>query len=197
MVKCPSCGVENIPNAERCRLCGKEMARKAPQTDTTKCPHCGTINPGDEMTCSVCRRLLSAKVVVPKERRERNVVHDERPEIQRKPKTKMPIIGGILLSIVGVCLLGALALVTLVSGFDPPEEPDYLSPVMTYMWLAAILIILGAVAALVREWWPLAEVGAIVAFLVSLVFFNLVCMVFAAMSFAALLLISLSRAEFS
>jgi len=190
--------VENLPNAERCRLCGNDMRGRPPQADTTRCPHCGTVNPSDDMTCSVCRRLLSAKIVIPKERRERDIVHDERPEIQRKPKTMMPIIGGVLLAIVGICLMGVLVLaLAIVSTFDLVEEPDYLSGFMAFLWLAAMLVTLGAIAAFARRWWPLAEVGASVAFIVSVLFFNLVCMVFAAISFVALLLISLSRAEFS
>lgn len=197
MAKCPSCGVENLPNAERCRLCGREMRPRPPQTDTTRCPHCGTVNPSDEMTCSVCRRLLSTTVVVPKERRERDVIYYDRPEIPKKPRTSMPMIGGILLLIVGLCTLGFLVLVTLLSVLEFEDSTGILTGFLAFLWIMALLMIVGAVAAFLRKWWPVAELGAVAALILTFAFFNLVCMVFVAMSFAALLLISLSRAEFS
>ncbi len=197
MAKCPSCGVENLPNAERCRLCGKDMRTRPPQTDTTRCPHCGTINPSDEMTCSVCRRLLSATVVVPKERRERDVVYYDRPEITKKPRTSMPLVGGALLLIVGLCTLGFLVLVTLLSVLEFEDSLETLGGFLVLLWIMALLMVVGGVAAFMRKWWPVAELGSVVALILTFAFFNLVCMAFVAMSFAALLLISLSRAEFS
>jgi hypothetical protein len=115
----------------------------------------------------------------------------------KKPRTSMPMIGGILLLIVGLSMLGFLVLVTLLAVLEFGGSLGLLSGFLTLLWFVVALMVIGAVAAFLRRWWPVAELGAVVAFVMTLLFFNLICMVFVAMSFAALLLISLSRAEFS
>lgn len=197
MAACPSCGVENLADAERCRLCGKDLGPRPLDKQTTKCQYCGSLNPSDELTCSVCRRLLSEAVLRPKDRVDRDVVYYPKPETSAKPRTKAPIIGGILLLVVGLGSLGWLVLLTLLSAVAYPEYMEGFSGVLFALWLLVIFMILGAVAAFTRRWWPLASTGGVSALIMTFIFASAFCLIFTGIAFAALLLIALSRREFS
>jgi len=197
MVECPSCGVENPPNAELCRICGKELRAQALDKDAARCPYCGTLNPSDEKTCSVCRRLLSARTHEPKDRITRDVIYYPKPDISAKPRTKTPIIGGILLLFVGLGSLGWTILVTLISVVELPEYREVFAGTVFVMWGLSLFMIVGAVAAFKRVWWPLAVGGAVAALLMTFLFVSAFCLVFTGISFVALLLLVLSKLEFS
>lgn len=125
------------------------------------------------------------------------MVFYEKPDISRKPRTRMPLIGGVLLLIIGLGSLGWLVLVTLLSTISYPEHMVGLSGLFFLAWLMVVVMVVGAVAAFKRMWWPLAELGVVSAFLLTLFWLSPVCLIFTGMAFAAMLLIYLSRAEFS
>ncbi len=71
MIKCPSCGYENVDGTQFCEGCGEELstisasapAASAPAADNandaapanmTKCPACDNLNPADNVVCEVC-----------------------------------------------------------------------------------------------------------------------------------------------
>ena len=69
MIKCPSCGYENVDGTQFCEGCGEELSAvsaapvaAAPisdNADTTptnmvKCPACDNLNPADNVVCEVC-----------------------------------------------------------------------------------------------------------------------------------------------
>ena len=71
MIKCPSCGYENVDGTQFCEGCGEELstisaaapAASAPTADTAndsasgnmiKCPACDNLNPADNVVCEVC-----------------------------------------------------------------------------------------------------------------------------------------------
>ena len=67
MIKCPSCGHENVPGTQFCEGCGEELeqvsgaapsASAAPQA-MIKCPACDNMNPADNVACEVCGAELS------------------------------------------------------------------------------------------------------------------------------------------
>lgn len=61
MIKCSSCGHENVPGTQFCEGCGEELAQDngaasasaAPQA-MVKCPACDNMNPADNVACEVC-----------------------------------------------------------------------------------------------------------------------------------------------
>jgi len=55
LIRCPSCGYRNTPDAKVCRDCGDEL-RLPPHL--ISCPHCGSINPVKESYCIWCHRKL-------------------------------------------------------------------------------------------------------------------------------------------
>lgn len=187
---------QNLPSTDRRRLCGKDMRPRHPQTDTTRCQHCGAINLSDERICSVCRRVLTAAMATLEERYGRNVVFYERPDIPAKPRTKAPIIGGILLLVVGLGSLGLIVLITLLSALAMPQHLEAYSGIFFTLWILVSFMLAGAVAAFKRVWWPLAA-GTGAALLMTFIFASPFCLVFTGVPFVALLLIVLSRREFS
>lgn len=66
MIKCSSCGHENVPGTQFCEGCGEELpqdngaapADAAPQA-MIKCPACDNMNPADNVACEVCGAELS------------------------------------------------------------------------------------------------------------------------------------------
>ena len=67
MMKCSSCGHENVPGTQFCEGCGEELpqdngaaapADAAPQA-MVKCPACDNMNPADNVACEVCGAELS------------------------------------------------------------------------------------------------------------------------------------------
>lgn len=62
MIKCPSCGHENVPGTQFCEGCGEELpqdngaATSAPAAlqSMVKCPACDNMNPADNVACEVC-----------------------------------------------------------------------------------------------------------------------------------------------
>lgn len=184
-------------DAERCRICGKELRPQSSDKDATRCPYCGSLNPSDERTCSVCRRLLTGQVRKPKDRIARDVIYYPKPDISAKPRTKTPIIGGILLLVVGLGSLGWMALLTLLSAVAYPEYLESVSGILFSAWILVVLMILGAVASFKRVWWSLAVAGTVAALFMTFLFASAFCLVFTGISFVALLLIVLSKREFS
>lgn len=68
MIKCPSCGHENVDGTQFCEMCGEELAdaKAAAPAGTPvaggsldaagmiKCPACDNMNPADNLVCEVC-----------------------------------------------------------------------------------------------------------------------------------------------
>ena len=70
MIKCPSCGHENVDGTQFCEMCGEELADAAKAGAPTgvpaaggtsdaaggmiKCPDCDNMNPADNVACEVC-----------------------------------------------------------------------------------------------------------------------------------------------
>ncbi len=70
MIKCPSCGHENVDGTQFCEMCGEELAvaaktAAAPAAGAStaggvapagmiKCPACDNLNPADNVVCEVC-----------------------------------------------------------------------------------------------------------------------------------------------
>src|SRR5688572_30828034 len=67
MIKCPSCGHENVPGTQFCEGCGEELAQDNGATASAsatpqamiKCPACDNMNPADNVACEVCGAELS------------------------------------------------------------------------------------------------------------------------------------------
>lgn len=56
-IYCPSCGTENVPEAERCRECGTYLQARA-------CPECGVSNPATANFCMRCGSSLNSERAV-------------------------------------------------------------------------------------------------------------------------------------
>ncbi len=73
MIKCPSCGHENVDGTQFCEMCGEELGAAAKPTagapaaagvdvskggaapaGMVKCPACDNLNPADNVVCEVC-----------------------------------------------------------------------------------------------------------------------------------------------
>lgn len=61
MIKCPSCGHENVPGTQFCEGCGEELeAAPAAMASTpasgaeARCPACDNLNPAENAACEVC-----------------------------------------------------------------------------------------------------------------------------------------------
>ena len=71
MIKCPSCGHENVDGTQFCEMCGEELAdakagapagtpaaggagATADAAGMIKCPACDNMNPADNLVCEVC-----------------------------------------------------------------------------------------------------------------------------------------------
>lgn len=165
-LKCDKCGTINLPESERCRICGSLFPASAASVKGVRCPHCRAENPPGSKECSVCQKGLGS--VPPKDQHRAKLIKTDEWEpktgYEDAPRQARRVawvsLGGIL-----VLMAGGLGLIDAVMVVGIGVELDVIDTdtvvCSTLMALFGILAIAGGVMAILRQQFPLAVIGAV------------------------------------
>lgn len=209
-MKCPSCSIENRPEAVRCRMCGAILPGKTRSIfDGVTCSFCGSDNPPDAKTCSTCMRSLrpepkAAATVIPTNTYEKGPAHWSEAPASALRTWRLSLAGTLLLMAGGLGIFEGIwylstdiegGIISALGGYVPTGI-DLDALVNTAVTCTAIRIvfscfaIMGAMFAFQKTRFGIAVAGAV---------FGILALGFvlgSILSLVALVLISFSRKEF-
>lgn len=209
-MKCPSCSVENHPEAVRCRMCGAILPGKTKSIFAgITCSYCSSDNPPDAKICSTCMRSLrpepkAAATVIPTNTYERGPAHWSEAPASALRTWRLSLAGTLLLMagalgiFEGIWILSTDiegGIISALGGYVPASvNLDAL--VNTAITCTAIRLvfscfaIVGAMFAIQKTRFGLAIAGAVFGILALGFFLGSI------LSVAALILIVISKKEF-
>ncbi|MEW5747346.1 MAG: hypothetical protein AB1793_00970 [Candidatus Thermoplasmatota archaeon] len=165
-MKCEKCGTINLPEAERCRMCGHLFPGAMAGDKGIRCPYCRAENPPGSRECSVCQRGLGK--VRPEDRPRARVIKTDEWEpkagYEDAPRKARRVawvsLGGILVLIAGgLGLIDAVLVVGIEVELDIVDTDTMICTVMIFLF--ALMAIMGGIMAVMRLHFPLAVIGAV------------------------------------
>ena len=181
---CPKCGVHNLEDAERCRICGNALRPKNEPTGPSKeCPLCKTRNDLDAPFCSGCGKPLGSVAIKEVEKKTKREKYYDRTYADypgSAMRTAWAGVGGILIVMAAFFALVdanfTIAVswqVTRLADYDRllrenPQLKDVITNLVVCQGLRFVFIIIafaGGIFAIRRLRWGLAMVGGILGIL--------------------------------
>lgn len=206
-VECKQCGTMNVPDAERCRICGNSLTHEhVREPGSTVCAHCGQpLEPGAEL-CNACKTPARDIIMsnLPEQAQAAECVHwSEKPaSAGRSARVAM---AGILILIAGAMGIGQAVVALnpdlsesfaeIIEGVLPWGEAmdDWVAEYLilqAWTLIAGLVAIAGGVFALTGTRYEFAVIGGI---------FSVLAIGFlmgAFLGLVGLLIIAFSRKEF-
>lgn len=177
---CPKCGVHNLEDAERCKICGSLLRPKSKPTGPSKeCPLCKTRNDLDAPFCSGCKKPLGSIAVKEIKNEKKREKYYDRTYIDypgSAHRTARAGVGGALIMMAAFfALIDAVFTIaiswemTRLADYDQllrenPQLEGVVASLVVCQGLRFVFIVIafaGGIFAMQRLRWGLAMVGGI------------------------------------